>query len=202
MRKALIIVFSIFVISTTNAFALPVLWSGNGHYYEYTDVGGVLFWDDAKVFAEAKGGYLATVTSVEEDDWIWDNIAHGQFLHAWLGGFQPAGSVEPDGGWSWVTGEAWDYTRWFLLNNEPNNFLGNDPNGESALELGRFKDHPRDWNDMDPHTINYTNDFIPGYITEWDFNPSSSTIPEPATIFLITGGLTGLYFRKRFNNLK
>jgi hypothetical protein len=29
-----------------------------------------------------------------------------------LGGYQPPGSSEPDGGWTWVTGEAWDYTNW------------------------------------------------------------------------------------------
>ncbi|RZO56772.1 MAG: hypothetical protein EVA77_01850 [Phycisphaeraceae bacterium] len=37
----------------------------------------------------------------------------------WLGGIQPAGSSEPDGGWSWSNGDAFDFTGW--LEGEPNN---------------------------------------------------------------------------------
>ena len=88
------------------------------------------------------------------------------------------------------------YTHWYLPNNEPNNFTGNDPAGESALELGRFFDDPRAWNDMDPHTINYTNQPIPGYIIEWNSNPESSPIPEPATVLLLASGLGGVFIRK------
>ncbi len=196
MKKYMLILGLLFLISS-NVYALPIQWIDNGHYYEYTNVGGVLFWDAAKAAAEAKGGYLATVTSVEEDDWIWDNIAQGQFLHAWLGGFQPPGSVEPDGGGSWVTGEPWDYTRWYVRNNEPNNFIGNDPNGESVLELGTFQYDPSDWKDLDTLKKNYTNDFIPGYITEWDSNPDSSVIPEPSSLLLVTSGLLGFLGRQR-----
>ena len=90
-----------FILISTDSYALPIQSIDNGHYYEFTDTGNTLFWENAKAAAEAKGGYLVTITSVEEDDWIWVNIAHEQYLHSWLGGFQPSGSPEPNGGWSW-----------------------------------------------------------------------------------------------------
>ena len=96
-----------------------------------------------------------------------------------------------------VTGESWSYTRWYLANNEPNNFISNDPNGESALELGRFLNAPRDWNDMDPHLINCSDQCITAFITEWDSNPDSSVIPEPTSIFLLGSGLLGTLIRRK-----
>ena len=50
---------------------------------------------------------------------------------------------------------------------------------------------------MDPHTINFTNDFIPGYITEWDSDPNASAVSEPATLTLLGSGLVGTFFRKK-----
>lgn len=195
--KKIFLFITAFILLSPSAHAFPVQWPDNGHYYDYINIGGTLFWENAKADAESKGGYLATVTSVEEDDWIWVNVAHEQYIHAWLGGFQPLGSPEPDGGWMWVTGEPWNYTHWYLANGEPNNHPANDPNGESVLELGRFLNAPRDWNDIDPHTNNCTDQCIPGYIIEWDSDPNASAIPEPASILLLGGGLIGAFLRKR-----
>ena len=107
----------------------------------------------------------------------------------WLGGFQPSGSSEPSGGWTWVTGEAFNYANW--ANGEPNNTGG----GENSLEmyayanllvLGR-------WNDAasnDPSSA-----YIEGYVVEYGGYSDlgmpgpdprggyGSAVPEPSTWF-------------------
>lgn len=97
-----------------------VEWT-NGHCYEAVLVPG-LTWLESEAACEARGGYLATLTSADENafayglvsdrDEFWFLDAFGNGLGPWIGGFQAPGSTEPDGGWEWVTGEPWDYTNW------------------------------------------------------------------------------------------
>ncbi len=114
------------IIAPSILNAAPVEFSGNGHYYELIEER--LSWSDARDSAVSMGGYLATITSQEEDDFI-DNVFNGYF---WIGGYQLEGSTEPDGGWQWVTGEDWSYTNWF--SGEPSNSVG----AEDSIEIGRF----------------------------------------------------------------
>ena len=106
----------------------------NGHCYEAVLAQG-LSWEDAQADCEARGGYLATITSAEEnafvfslvsgdnDSWFIDGFGNG--LGPWLGGYQVSGSAEPDGGWRWVTDEPFDYTNWET--DQPDNFgIGQD----------------------------------------------------------------------------
>lgn len=177
------------VCSGQNAMAATswVYNPDNGHSYEYVCTGynpdNRLSWYDAEALAERAGGYLATITSAQENDWIWNNLGGTQLAHSWLGGYQPAGSPEPDGNWQWVTGEAWTYSNW--APGEPSDFRGNDPNGESALMLGRWGDPINWWNDLDPYTNNYGVDYANGYIVER--NPSP--VPEPSGLLALLGGL-------------
>ena len=65
----------------------------------------------------------------------------------WLGGFQPAGSVEPGGGWEWLNNEGGfgvedmgAYTNWHPPNSngavgEPNNGYNFTANPETAVEF-------------------------------------------------------------------
>jgi hypothetical protein len=93
---------------------------------------GLISWDSANAAAIAAGGYLATITSATENDFVfslindptyWTQSAnnHGP----WIGGYQPPGSSEPSGGWTWVTRtgiptpEAFVFTNW--ESGEPNN---------------------------------------------------------------------------------
>ena len=71
-----------------------------------------MMWGEAKDAAAAMSyeglqGHLATFTSADEWAFYVTNLGTAK---AWLGGFQPAGSTEPDGNWQWVTGETWEYT--------------------------------------------------------------------------------------------
>jgi hypothetical protein len=166
------------------AQAVPFFYGVNGHYYELF-TGGSISWEDANTAATGAGGYLATLTDAGEDSFVWGNVSSvlgGDFgAMAWLGGYQPAGSPEPGGGWSWVTGELWSYTNWH--SGEPNNVgFG----GEGYLHVGRFA--ASTWNDA--NNGSGTN----SYIVEWDSNPA---VPEPGTLALIGSGLVGVVLRRR-----
>lgn len=105
----------------------------NGHSYQVVWILESITWEDAAAAAAAAGGYLATITSKEENDFLLAYLQNSTTpAYYWIGGLQPPGSTEPDGGWTWVTGETWGYTNW--AEGEPNNFGQTDrlvflPNG-------------------------------------------------------------------------
>ena len=156
-----------------------VKWPVNGHYYEPVLVPDGISWDDAKAAAETKGGHLVTITNEAENDFVYNLIAgddrywsmnsYNQGHGPLIGGYQPDGSPEPAGGWTWVTGEPFSYTNWAA--GQPENFNHNEvvdglyiKGTENALEFfdyGTLK--PKKWNDI-PH--DWAGD--KGYIVEWD----------------------------------
>jgi hypothetical protein len=96
-------------------------YGGNGHWYAI--IPKIMFWVEAEAFAasleleEYGYGYLATVTSLEENDFIFNFVINGQQAIAfndeyWLGG-------KDDGGWQWISGEEWLFENWAPY--EPNN---------------------------------------------------------------------------------
>jgi hypothetical protein len=110
----------------------PVSDGGNGHFYEAVAVPDRINWTDAQAAVVAAGGYLATITSAEEQAFVYAqalaNLAvwepSGDRRGPWLGGLQPPGSPEPGGAWGWVTGEPFAYTYW--TSGEPNNSGGTE----------------------------------------------------------------------------
>jgi hypothetical protein len=144
--------------------AAPIFNPANGHSYQAVIVPGGITWPNARNGAEAltyqgQRGYLATVTSDAENQFLTSNFGGPVADHWYLGGFQPPGSAEPFGGWQWVTGEAWNYTNW--NSGEPNN-----SNSDDALA---FWDNGR-WNDAN-HGEQHG-----GYIVEY----GTPTLPPPA----------------------
>ena len=88
---------------------------------------------DAVALATAHGGSLAAVTSATEntlilgflaqDDQLWTGEPHDNARSGpWIGLTQPPGSTEPAGGWTWDTGEIYDFTAWH--SGQPDNYLG------------------------------------------------------------------------------
>ena len=103
----------------------PIQWleedGGNGHWYEA--IHSSVSWQEAKVDAQSRGGYLATITSSAENEFVFNLVKADMSLWStqpfysggppqftvgpWLGGTDEAG-----GGWQWVTGEPWSFTAW------------------------------------------------------------------------------------------
>jgi hypothetical protein len=95
---------------------------GNGHWYEV--ILGSYTWQEASDSATSVGGHLATLTSAEENEWVWElTVPDGNGPH--IGGYQDLEAPdysEPSGGWRWVTGEEWSYTNW--SSNQPDDTAG------------------------------------------------------------------------------
>lgn len=149
---------------SVGAYAIPVYNPSTGHSYEVFEA-PLITWVDARAAAESKGGYLATLTDAAENQFVFDHVVVPAFgtgnqgndgVQAWIGGFQPDKTSEPDGGWQWVTGEAWSYTNWGGL--EPNNAGGGI---EDHLTINRFGDWT--WNDEGSWMGG-----IRGYIVEYE----------------------------------
>ncbi len=129
----------------------PVQWriedGGNGHWYQLV-LEGHPSWTQAKLFAEQRGGYLATLTSQAEND-LAGRLSHG-LNPMLLGGFQDHSSQsysEPGGGWRWVTNEPWAFTNWGA--GEPNNASnGHGEPGEDYLYSWTVAEGYK-WNDGD-----------------------------------------------------
>lgn len=168
--KTYCIGFISFLVTTFATVSAPVQWAGNGHYYEAINTGGNnIDWATANNDAIAKGGYLATITTSLENQFISLTFPEaGTFQHEyWIGGFQPPGSPEPAGNWQWVTGEAFSYNNWAA--GHPDN-AGNG--GEDRIHLfapgsglGDIK-----WDDANSSVLMH------GYVVEM--------VPEPSTYVL------------------
>jgi hypothetical protein len=144
----------------------PVAEGGNGHAYQPVGVPELIPWTAADQIATLAGGYLATITSQAENDFVYALSADlfvqamGNHYGPWLGGYQLPGAVEPAGGWTWVTGEPFAYTAWAV--NEPSQTAG--PLNEDRLHyLGHGGPEPT-WNDQ-----TNSSDFGPtAYVIEYD----------------------------------
>jgi Tol biopolymer transport system component len=156
----------------TSVRANPVQWPENGHYYELVIVTSRHTWDQARDEAENRTylgspGYLATIHSAEENAFILNLVSStGGITGVWLGGFQPEGSVEPNGGWRWVTSEPWNYTNWDPPN--PNNAVGGTEDYLQMLTGPPY--HVGKWSD-----ISNNNADLRPYIVEYEPIPDQST---------------------------
>ena len=155
-----------------------VLWAvasgGNGHYYQTVPVPGGINWAGANASAIANNGYLCTITSDEENTFVANLVqadtnlstyVNGGTWGPWLGGLQPPGSPESEGGWSWVSGEPWTFTAWSP--GEPNNYGDED---RVMFYEGSETTNVTHWNDQNHDAL------LPGYIIEYDSFPADSTI--------------------------
>ena len=157
--------------ASVNATYLECLYY-NGHYYKiYKNICNT--WEEAKEYCEKKGGYLATITSQEENDKVFEYISNYGFQAAYIGL-----SCDSERKWSWVTGEDVFYTNW--ASGEPNNEDGTERYAEFYA-----KNNGGEWNDG--NFDHGTGDDAKNFICEWgnvDFEQYSHVdLPDGKTMF-------------------
>jgi hypothetical protein len=149
------------------------LWPTNGHYYAARLMTTGITWQSAQKACLSEGGYLATIGSAEENQfvfglargdsryWFIDGAGNGE--GPLLGGFQANASSEPAAGWQWAaTAEPFTYTAWSP--GEPNNAGA----GESRLVFFKLGGLIGDrWNDVGEFAQ------LHSYICEIESRPAS-----------------------------
>lgn len=107
----------------------------------------------AQAYCQSLGGHLATITSKEENDFLFEYIKSKGHSNAYFG----LTDAEEEGVWKWVTGEPVEYTNWH----------SSEPNGETASEdwaMFYWKFSEGTWNDGGPNTLSGGD----MYLCEWD----------------------------------
>ena len=129
MKNLILSSVLVLIASTAAQAQQAVQWKvsdgGNGHWYR---LDGVLrSWEQAHLVAVAAGGHLATIQNAAENALVVSlstTPPPGLNRSCWLGGRQSPGSCEPGCGWTWVTGEPFDFQYWGP--GEPNNATGSE----------------------------------------------------------------------------
>jgi len=186
-------------LSPSAVVALPVYFADTGSYYDY--IVGTIWWTQARdaasalTFIDPLGheleGYLATVTSGAEDDFLTDTFGGD----GWLGGSDQA----EEGVWRWMTGPEAGLVFWDIHEDPPTQIYANWAAGEPNDHYNEdylhklARDYEPDggrWNDSKYNR--------PGFYVE--FAGGAAPIPEPTTLgYLSLGGVAGFawFVRRR-----
>ncbi len=137
-----------------NPFSKPedTVKLGNHEYYIYEDASS---WETAKEMCEYRGGYLATITSQKENDFLFQYMKKRGYVNAYFG----YSDRETEGVWKWVTDNKSTYT----------NFHSGEPNSKKEAEdyaMFYYEYTDGTWNDG-----NFGGSPVGGgvaYICKWD----------------------------------
>lgn len=155
---------SAFLTIAATALAQGSPWvhpDGTTHWYEVVVESGGISWNAANYAANAAGGYLATITSSQENDFVFSlidtdfpwEIDDAHVMGPWIGGVQPTGSFEPAGGWQWARNEPFAYSNWSA--SEPD-----DGGGADCMHYGDGQARVPTWSDAPATTL------LRGYVIE------------------------------------
>ncbi len=165
------------------------------HSYEAVYVSSRnLNWYQAAYLAQDAGGYLASITSDGENTFVFNLVSdpkyfwsfpeegehYGISIGPFLGGYQPEGSSEPAGGWSWLSGEAWNYSNWAknlddgVIDKDPrpNDQPNDSGSGQPIMGFGEMNLPVATWGDYMPDVGSYGQARTPGssygFVIEYD----------------------------------
>lgn len=170
-----------------------VYFPGNGHMYEVVNNGDPLSWNDAKVAAESRTmngatGYLATITSQAENDYLLGKLTGD----GWFG----ASDAGTEGDWKWVTGPETGTSFWsgqgdgHTVGGLFANWNSSEPNdSQSNEDCAQFYSNGNGWNDL-PCDGAYLDYYVVEYGAPGDLPVSPSTtsldittaFPTPVTV--------------------
>jgi len=138
----------------------------NGHDYQRIDE--PMTWQQAQDKCASLDGYLVTLTSQSEEQFVIDHFVVPVNQHIWLG----ATDENSEGNWGWITKEPWpSYTHWNP--GEPNNACG----GQNVLLM--FLDKGHSWDDSnDTASCSEVNPNLPYPVCEWG-KPATTKIQNP-----------------------
>jgi TolB-like protein len=98
----------------------------------YEVVNNPMKWTDARLEAENRGGYLAVITSAEEQNKIENMLrANGNRKAYWIGGYRNANNR-----FVWITNEPMYYTNW--ATGEPNGSIGGQDKMSISFMFQKF----------------------------------------------------------------
>lgn len=197
--------------------AAPVQWTvaagGNGHWYDYVpsiSIFAPIGFDAARAAAlgsshQGLQGYLATVTSAQEQAFIQSSfqflLGFGATGNAWLGGSDAA----VEGEWRWLdgpeAGQPFTYANW--LPNQPVNGPGFEDHDLLALNINAIVAYAPvvyGWVSRTPQSGAF------GYVVEYGPTPNGpggpvdpNPVPEPSGALMAATALllAGLQRRRR-----
>lgn len=126
--------------------------NGDQHFYHVVHLpNGKLNWFQAAKLAEDAGGYLASITSEAENEFLFNLINDPKYFFKFpkyvegsgranhyeimigpmLGGYQPEGVTVADADWHWLSGEEWNYTNW--AQNLDDGVIDKDPRNTGGI---------------------------------------------------------------------
>ena len=175
MRKLALAAIAALSVISANATAAPVQWGGNGHYYEF--VSSAVSFDAALAAAagmnfNGQQGYLATVTSQGEQDFIYNNVTTAA---TWFSG----SDRETEGSWKWLAGPEAGSIFWQNgVTLTYANWSGGEPNnaGDEDVLWGNWSGSA--WNDINSANLVYVVEYC-------GLQPG---VPEPAIWAMMVGG--------------
>lgn len=148
----------------------------NGHIYKYYTES--IDWYSAKEMCEKYGGHLVTITSVEENDFLIDNLPNYNKSFYWIG----LTDEKQEGMWHWVTNETFSFCNW--SENSPNNNAYKEHYAGFMSKEENYDGYPTpigSWNDYEVSPSDEG-----GYICEWDFIEENNNDQKNTTKEYIT----------------
>jgi hypothetical protein len=147
---------------------------GNGHWYRVDSTQRA--WTASREYAESVGGYLVTITTLGEQNFVEElpGVEEEGCAGPAIGLTQSPIGAEPGGGWSWITGEPLVFTAWGRIGSQinPDDSVGDPPNG--TVDRGALWCPPwHDWDDCPD-----SNDYPIAAIIEWSADCNSDGIVD------------------------